>query len=62
MDKPLISLIGRDGNAFAILGAAKATAKKAGWSDAEIEKFMVEARRDDYDHLLRTVMKYFDVI
>jgi len=58
MDKPKLSIIGRDGNAFAILGAAQRVAKanKLDW-----ETIRTEATDGDYDHLLRTMMKYFEV-
>ena len=60
-NKPLLELIGRDGNAFFILGGALRTAKKAGWSKEKIEQFMTEAKSGDYDHLLQTCMKWFEV-
>ena len=61
MSKPILQLLGQDGNAFAILGKARRAAKDADWSDAEVKKFMDEAKSGDYDHLLQTCMKYFDV-
>ena len=60
-DKPVLELTGHDGNAFFILGTAIKVAKKAGWAKEEISKFMSEAQSGDYDHLLQTCMKYFDV-
>ena len=59
--KPKLSLVGQDGNAFMILGLAKRAAKKAGWSEQEIKCFINEATGGDYDNLLQTCMKYFDV-
>jgi len=61
MSKPHLALVGLDGNSFSILGRAKKVAKKAGWSWEEIDKFINEATRGNYDHLLATVMDYFDV-
>ena len=61
MSKPKLKLVGSDGNAFAILGKAIGAARKAGWSQEEIEKFRKEAMEGDYDHLLQTCMNYFDV-
>ena len=61
MSKPELKIIGEDGNAFAILGKAIHTAKRAGWSPEEIEKFRIEAMDGDYDHLLQTCMEFFDV-
>ncbi len=56
--KPILKLVGKDGNAFAILGNAMTVAKKNGLNWAEIQK---EAMSGDYDHLLQTMCKYFDV-
>lgn len=66
---PELRLVGRDGNAFAILGFAHRAYKDhhrklktpfaevdAGW-----DKIREEATSGDYDHLLQTMMKYFDV-
>ena len=61
MSKPELELIGADGNAFAIIGKAISVARKAGWSQEEIEKFRLEAMKGDYDHLLQTCMEFFDV-
>ena len=59
--KPKVKLLGRDGNAFVILGSCTEAARKAKWSDEEIKEFIEEATSSDYDHLLQTAMKYFDV-
>lgn len=56
-----VSLVGTDGNAFALLGSCSKAARKAGIEDTEINKFLDEAKQGDYDHLLRTCMKYFNV-
>jgi len=61
MDKPELELLGTNGNAFAILGNAQRTARRAGWSKERIQKVMAEARSGDYDHLLRTMMDHFEV-
>lgn len=60
VDKPPLELVGRDGNAFAILGRARRAARKAGWSEERWEEFYAEATSGDYDHLLGTVMEWFD--
>jgi len=49
-----------DGNAFSILGACSKAMKRAGRYD-EWSEFHTEATAGDYDHLLRTVMEWFDV-
>jgi len=60
-EKPNLELIGSDGNAFAILGKAQRVAKKAGWEKKKIDAVLKEATSGDYDHLLQTMMKYFEV-
>lgn len=59
--KPVLELLGHDGNAFNILGRAARVAREAGWSDAEWQAVRDEAMGGDYDHLLNTMMKHFDV-
>jgi len=56
-----VRLAGVDGNAFVIIGVCSKAARKAGVPDAEIEAFQAEATDGDYDHMLRTCMKYFDI-
>lgn len=58
---PPLQLSGVDGNAFNVLGLAQQVAREAGWDDEKISEFMAEATAGDYDHLLQTCMKYFDV-
>ena len=56
--KPVLPIIGKDGNAFAILGLARQVARENHMDWAEIQK---EAMSGDYNHLLATMCKYFDV-
>lgn len=60
-DKPVLELVGCDGNAFGIIGAATRVARKAGWSKDQIDTFTKDAMSGDYDHLLQVCMKHFDV-
>lgn len=53
-----VELIGRDGNAFAILGAVQKELKRAKVPQEEITNFLDEATSGDYDHLLQTVMNW----
>jgi CO dehydrogenase/acetyl-CoA synthase gamma subunit (corrinoid Fe-S protein) len=55
--KPTVKLIGRDGNAFFILGTVKEALLKAGL-EQEAKEFMKKATADDYNNLLRVVMEY----
>jgi len=56
-----VELVGRDGNAFAILGACQKAARRAGLSEEQINEWRTEAMSGDYDHLLQTCMRYFEV-
>lgn len=57
--KPMLELGGQDGNAFYILAKAQRVAKSNNMDWAKIE---AEAKSGDYDHLLQTMMKYFEVV
>lgn len=59
--KPRVQLVGRDGNAFAILGACQRAAKAAGWTDEEWQEVHEHMTSADYNHLLATAMEYFEV-
>jgi len=56
--KPVVKLVGRDGNAFVILGMCVRVAKQNGM---DWEKIQSEMMAGDYDHLLQTACKYFEV-
>lgn len=60
-EKPSIKLSGVDGNAFSILAVCRQAMKKADWSEKKQTEFLDEAQSKDYDHLMMTVMKRFDV-
>ena len=63
-----VQLLGEDGNAFGILGRCKAAIHKS-FLDCHITQqeaddikyaFMNDSMSGDYDHLLQTVMTYFE--
>ena len=56
-----VKLIGRDGNAFMILGQVQRAMKKANIPQGEIEIYLEEAMSGDYDHLLATTCNYVSV-
>jgi len=56
-----VKLINEDGNAFLILGKVSQSLKKAGRRDLA-EEYMKEARKGDYDNLLRVTMEYVEII
>ena len=59
-ERPALTLLGDDGNAFSILGKARRALLLAGRDD-EWGAFQAEATSGDYDHLLATVMDWFEV-
>jgi len=59
--KPKVKLIGEDGNAFMIMGLCTQAAREAGWPKERIKMVMNEMMSSDYDHLLQTATKYFEV-
>lgn len=55
---PKYSMVGKDGNAFFLIGGWRKAARKAGWPDQEIKRITDEAQSGDYDHVLQTLLKY----
>lgn len=58
MSKPKLKIIGTDGNAFALLGRAQRVARD---NNIDFEPILKEATSGDYNHLLATLSKYFEV-
>lgn len=56
-----VKLIGNDGNAFAIMVACKVAGRKAGYTKEQLDAYMKESMSGNYDNLLCTAMKWFDV-
>lgn len=50
-------LVGEDGNAFAILGRFMGAARRQGWDSDSINKVLIEAKSDDYNHLISTMVE-----
>ena len=59
--KPEVKLIHGDGNAYYVLARCRKAARRAGWGPAKIQTVIDEMTSGDYDHLLQTAQKYFDV-
>lgn len=53
-----VQLTGEDDNGFIIVGRTMTAMRKAGVPRQHIETFRIEAMSGNYDHLLRTVMKW----
>lgn len=58
--KVIMRLVGEDGNAFAIMGNFANAARRAGWSQEEINVVLNEAKSSDYNHLLATIMEHVE--
>jgi len=56
-----VELAGHDGNTFSVLGRCRKAAQEVGLPEDEIAAFLAEAVAGDYDHLLQTTMRWFDV-
>lgn len=56
-----VELVGQNGNAFHILGICLRAMRRAGLSKEEQDAFHAEATSGNYDHLLATCMKWFNV-
>lgn len=59
-EKPVVQLIGTDGNAFAIIGKVARALRQAGKPEL-VKPYMDEATSGDYDHLVHITMKYVGV-
>jgi hypothetical protein len=55
-----VTLIGEDGNAFAILGRVRRAISRSDHPEL-VDAFLQEAMAGDYDHLLQTCMQYVTV-
>lgn len=58
LPKPVVRLVGSDGNAFAVLGMVSRALKQAGWNRNQVDAFQKEATSGDYNNLLFVCMKY----
>jgi hypothetical protein len=56
-----VKLVGKDGNAFSIMGRVTREMRRGGVPMSEIEKFTEECMSGDYDNLLRTCMDWVSV-
>jgi len=60
-EKPVVELLGSDGNAFLIIAKCRRALQGAGYTAEQVEEFSVEAKLGDYDHVIQTAMKWCDV-
>ncbi len=56
-----VRLDGEDGNVFDIIGRCLKAMRRADLSESEQRLYIEEAKSGDYDHTIRTCVKWFDV-
>lgn len=56
-----VQLTGKDGNAFAIIGAVTSALKRGGASREDLAAFQAEVTSGDYDNVIQTAMRWVDV-
>ena len=56
-----VKLIGENSNAFNILGICIKAMRRAGLTEEQVDEFRMEATSGDYQHLLNTCMRYFEI-
>lgn len=56
----LDSLVGVDGNAFALMGAFRKSARRNGWDAEDIDTVLEIAQSGDYDNLVATLATFTD--
>lgn len=61
MTKPILNIIGTNGNTYAILAKARRVARKDDWKTNKWLDFLDEAKSGDYNKLLQTCEKYFEI-
>lgn len=59
--KLVLKLSGTSGNAFAIIGLAIKTMRRAGVAAETINKYVEEAKSGSYDHLMAITAQWFEV-
>ena len=60
--KPLVELIGTDGNAYSIMGRVRRALQKAGASAEVLDEYYKESTKGDYNHLLSVAANYVKVV
>lgn len=63
-EKPKVDLgciSGPEGNVYCIMGRCQEAAKRAGWTQEQIESAIAAMKGGDYENLLRVAAQFFDV-
>lgn len=53
-----LEFVGKNGNAFFLMGVFQKQARREGWSEEDIQTVLTEAKAGDYNHLLNTLVSY----
>jgi hypothetical protein len=62
MSKPVVKLVGLDGNVFLIMGRCKNAAKAAGWDKARVDALVRSMfGASSYDEVLQIALEHFEV-
>lgn len=56
-----VELLGKDSNAFVLIGITRTALRRAGASSAEISEFTAEATSGDYNNVLNTIGKWVEI-
>lgn len=57
-----VELTGTDGNAFAVMATVSSALRKGGASESDVEDYLAESMSGDYHQLLRTAMRWVNVV
>jgi hypothetical protein len=57
-----VELTGTDGNAFAVMSKVSTALRKGGASESDVEDYLAESMSGDYHQLLRTAMRWVNVV
>lgn len=60
MSKPKYSLVGIDGNAYAIMAYVSRAMKEQKFNRHQIDRYVARAKKKDYSHLLSVSITYID--
>jgi ribosomal protein S18 acetylase RimI-like enzyme len=61
IQKPVVELVGQDGNAYLIMGKVQKALRRAGVPKKVIDEYLRDSKSGDYDHLLAVACEYAEV-
>jgi hypothetical protein len=60
--KPDVNLAGVNNDAIHALSRCKTAAKKAGWTDHQIDNFLDECKVGNHENMREVIAKHFNVV